>query len=176
MFKHDFLFEAADHFLAEYREYHVGFRFISQFVSLCQDPVCQLASELVAVAAEFFIQSAFEQYVELHGDQLSFGEEGTILAHHESEIRFKVIVYYHYSFTDEAWTKYRTTLTQAYEVRDPETWGNARYITNLLDRIYMQHAARCVRQQPEDKFQLLTLTPDDIVPIETPRQRAKFGF
>lgn len=83
---------------------------------------------------------------------------------------------YHYSFTDEAWTKYRTTLTQAYEVRDPETWGNARYITNLLDRIYMQHAARCVRQQPEDKFQLLTLTPDDIVPIETPRQRAKFGF
>lgn len=83
---------------------------------------------------------------------------------------------YHYSFTDEAWTKYRTTLTQAYEVRDPETWGNARYITNLLDRIYMQHAARCVRQQPEDKFQLLTLTPDDIVPIETPKQRAKFGF
>ena len=83
---------------------------------------------------------------------------------------------YHYSFTDEAWTKYRTTLTQAYEVRDPETWGNARYITNLLDRIYMQHAARCVRQQPEDKFQLLTLTPDDIVPIETPRQKAKFGF
>ena len=57
-----------------------------------------------------------------------------------------------------------------------ETWGNARFVANLLERIYIQHATRCVRHYPKDKHDLLMLTPDDIVSIETARQRPKIGF
>ena len=83
---------------------------------------------------------------------------------------------YDYQFTAKAWEKYRQVLTQAYQVRDPETWGNARFIANQLDRIYIQHATRCVKQQPKDKRELLKITPEDILPIEVPRQKAKIGF
>ena len=83
---------------------------------------------------------------------------------------------YDYRFTAPAWEKYSRMLAQAYQVRNPETWGNARFVANQLERIYIQHASRCVRQQPNDKSELLLLTPEDIVPIEIPRQKTKIGF
>ncbi|MBP3786586.1 MAG: AAA family ATPase [Prevotella sp.] len=92
------------------------------------------------------------------------------------EISIRRISSYDYQFTNSALEKYRNVLTQAYQVRDPETWGNARFVANLLERIYIQHATRCVRHYPKDKHDLLMLTPDDIVSIETPRQRPKIGF
>ena len=92
------------------------------------------------------------------------------------EITKRRIKDYGYRFTTPAWEKYSGLLAQAYQLRDPDTWGNARFITNQLDRIYIQHAARCVRQRPKDKSELLMLTPDDIVPIEIPRQKTKIGF
>lgn len=54
--------------------------------------------------------------------------------------------------------------------------GNARFIANQLERIYIQHASRCMKEQPKDKRELLVLTMEDVVPIEVPRQRAKIGF
>jgi hypothetical protein len=33
-----------------------------------------------------------------------------------------------------------------------------------------------VKQQPKDKRELLKITPEDILPIEVPRQKAKIGF
>ena len=92
------------------------------------------------------------------------------------EITRRRVREYEYEFTPEAWDKYRDVLAEAYQQRDPQTWGNARFIGNLLDRIYIQHARRCVRHYPKDKHDLLMLTPDDIVSIETPRQRPKIGF
>ncbi len=83
---------------------------------------------------------------------------------------------YDYRFTAKAWEKYRKMLAQAYQVRDPETWGNARFVANLLERIYIQHATRCVRQNLRDKSDLRIITAADIVPIEVPRQKAKIGF
>ena len=83
---------------------------------------------------------------------------------------------YDYQFTAQAWEKYRGMLAQAYQVRDPETWGNARFISNQLEKIYIQHAARCVKQCPKDMQELLLLTPEDIVPIEIPRPKTKIGF
>ena len=83
---------------------------------------------------------------------------------------------FEYQFTDQAWNKYRGMLAQAYQVRDPQTWGNARFVANQLERIYIQHATRCVKQQPKDKSELLVLTPEDIIPIEVPRPRARIGF
>ena len=92
------------------------------------------------------------------------------------EISIRRISSYDYQFTNTALEKYRNVLTQAYQVCDPETWGNARFVANLLERIYIQHATRCVRHYPKDKHDLLMLTPDDIISIETPRQRPKIGF
>jgi hypothetical protein len=83
---------------------------------------------------------------------------------------------YNYTFTPEAWEKYVSTLSAAYQVRDPQTWGNARFIGNLLERIYIQHASRCVKQQLYVKSELLSLTPEDIVSIDVPRPKAKIGF
>ena len=51
---------------------------------------------------------------------------------------------YDYHFTRSAWEKYKQVLQEAYAQRDPMTWGNARFIANQLDRIYLQHARRCV--------------------------------
>jgi hypothetical protein len=92
------------------------------------------------------------------------------------EITHRRIKDYDYLFTTQAWEKYRSMLTQAYQVRDPETWGNARFVSNQLERIYIQHAARCVKQCPKDKRELLLLTSEDIVPIEIPRPKTKIGF
>lgn len=83
---------------------------------------------------------------------------------------------YDYQFTAKAWEKYRQVLLQAYQVRNPETWGNARFVANQLERIYIQHATRCVKHQPKDKRELLKITPEDILPIEVPRQKTKIGF
>ena len=83
---------------------------------------------------------------------------------------------YDYTFTDNAWEKYRRQLTLAYQARDAETWGNARFVANLLERIYLQHAERCVRENPKDKASWRLITSDDIVTIDVPRQRNRIGF
>ena len=83
---------------------------------------------------------------------------------------------YEYAFTVKAWEKYRQMLMETYQMRDPETWGNARFVANQLERIYIQHASRCVQQSPKDKFHWLIITPEDIVPIEVPRPKARVGF
>ena len=92
------------------------------------------------------------------------------------EITRRRIKDYDYQFTEQAWEKYRGMLARAYQIRDPETWGNARFISNQLERIYIQHAARCVKRCPKDKRELLLLTPEDIVSIEIPRPKTKIGF
>ena len=92
------------------------------------------------------------------------------------EITRRRIKDYGYTFTVQAWEKYSNMLAQAHQMRDPETWGNARFVANQLERIYIQHATRCVRLHPQDKDELLMLTPEDVLPIEIPRQKTKIGF
>lgn len=92
------------------------------------------------------------------------------------EITRRRVKDYEYEFTDEAWTKYADMLTQVYQAREPESWGNARFVANLLERIYVQHAVRCVKQRPADQRGLLTITPEDIPAVEMPRQKTKIGF
>ena len=92
------------------------------------------------------------------------------------EITRRRVKDYEYEFTDEAWKKYADMLTQVYQAREPESWGNARFVANLLERIYVQHAVRCVKQRPADQRGLLTITPEDIPAVEMPRQKTKIGF
>lgn len=83
---------------------------------------------------------------------------------------------YNYHFTPAAWQKYKMLLEQAYRKRDPEKWGNARFVANQLDRIYMRHAGRCVRSKRTDKATLLSITKADIEPISVPAKRKAIGF
>ena len=92
------------------------------------------------------------------------------------EITKRRINEYEYHFTNTAWNKYRQILTLAYQSRDPETWGNARFVANQLERIYIQHASRCVHHMPDDISEIRTLTADDIQPIEVPKPRMRIGF
>jgi len=92
------------------------------------------------------------------------------------EITRRRVKEYEYEFTPPAWEKYSEMLSQAYQQRNPETWGNARFIANQLERIYVSHATRCVHHRPADKCQMRMLTPEDILPIEVPKERRKIGF
>lgn len=92
------------------------------------------------------------------------------------EITRRRVKEFMYEFTDTAWDKYRQLLANAYSQRDPKTWGNARFIANQLERIYVRHATRCVRHVPTDKQQMLMITPEDIQPLEMSKARRKIGF
>jgi len=92
------------------------------------------------------------------------------------EITRRRIGEYRYHFTQQAWQKYKSVLTAAYQVRDPQTWGNARFVANQLERIFIQHAQRCVKENPANGQRLLTITQADIIPIEVPRPKPRIGF
>ena len=92
------------------------------------------------------------------------------------EITSRRIGEYQYSFTEDAWQKFKDMLASAYKQRDPQSWGNARFVANQLERIYIRHARRCVSESPTDSKQLLLLTPADIQPIDVPRPRPRIGF
>ena len=79
------------------------------------------------------------------------------------EISKRKIADFKYRFTPKAWKLYGDLVTQAYEKRDPKTWGNARFVANLLEAIYIQHAQRCFKM--EDSHQLHTITVADIKPV-----------
>ena len=92
------------------------------------------------------------------------------------EITRRRVKEYEYEFTPEAWDKYRLLLAKAYSQRDTQTWGNARFVANQLERIYIQHAMRCIKQKPMVRQQLRLLTPEDILPMEVPIERKHIGF
>lgn len=92
------------------------------------------------------------------------------------EITRRRVGEYNYRFTRAAWGKYRSMITDAYTLRNQQTWGNARFVANQLERIYLQHARRCVKSMHIDASHLLTITPADIQPIEVPKAKPHIGF
>ena len=92
------------------------------------------------------------------------------------EITKRRVQDYGYKFTEEAWKKYVSVLSSSFQMRDSQTWGNARFVGNLLERIYIQHASRCVKQRIKDMSEILSLKQEDIVAIEVPRPKVKIGF
>ena len=91
------------------------------------------------------------------------------------EITRRRISDYNYRFTRAAWVKYRQLLESAYARRDTDTWGNARFVANQLEHIYLAHAKRCMRQ-PQKSTSFLVITPADIQPIEVARPQRRIGF
>lgn len=81
-----------------------------------------------------------------------------------------------FTFTDEAWGKLCDLIRKDYDVKDKE-WGNGRYITNLLNFTYLNHAQRCIEQDVPDS-QLLCITAEDISPLPStkPAPTRTIGF
>ena len=83
---------------------------------------------------------------------------------------------YGYAFTEAAWEKYRRQLAEAWRRRDPRSWGNARAVANMLERIYVRHAKRCLPDEFDEPEMLLVIIEDDIPPLELPRPQRRIGF
>lgn len=83
---------------------------------------------------------------------------------------------YGYHFSRTAMVKYKQLLADAYDARDPLTWGNARFVSNLLEHIYIRHASRCVSMKSPSRKHFLCITPADIVPIAVSQSRRRIGF
>ena len=83
---------------------------------------------------------------------------------------------YHYKFTRTGWAKYKSVLSNAYQMRDAQTWGNARFIANLLEHIYLRHAQRCVKLKNPSVSRLMAITTADIAPIEVATPKSRIGF
>ena len=92
------------------------------------------------------------------------------------DITLRRIREYEYEFTPQAWIQYKKIVTKAYNQRDAESWGNARFVANELERIYIQHATRCVQMHPVDKRQMRLLTPEDVLPTNELIEKNRFGF
>ena len=92
------------------------------------------------------------------------------------EITRRRIRVYNYHFTRTAWEKYRHLLAEAYNSRDNKTWGNARFVANQLEHIYLRHAVRCTKLKNPQKSHVFSITPADIEPIESPKPKKKIGF
>lgn len=92
------------------------------------------------------------------------------------EITLRRVKEYEYEFTPQAWIQYKKIVTRAYNQRDAESWGNARFVANLLEQIYIQHATRCVQMTPVDKRQMRLLTPEDVIPADELKEKSRFGF
>jgi hypothetical protein len=84
---------------------------------------------------------------------------------------------YGYHFTRAGLLKYRAVLSQAYDVRNPNNWGNARFVVNLLEHIYLVHAKRCMQSKSaHDIKSFFSITPADIQPIEVSKEKKRIGF
>lgn len=92
------------------------------------------------------------------------------------DITLRRVREYEYEFTPQAWIQFKKIVSKAYGQRNPDTWGNARYVANQLERIYIQHAMRCVRMNPVDKRQMRLLTPEDVLPVDALKEKERFGF
>ncbi len=83
---------------------------------------------------------------------------------------------YHYSFTRTSWALFRAIVSQDYRQRDSNTWANARYITNLLDSIYLHHARRCITYNVRDVCKIHKITTTDIHPLQFVKKKIRIGF
>lgn len=90
------------------------------------------------------------------------------------EITQLKMAHYGYTFTPKSEAVYRDVLHKAYENRDTETFGNGRYVANLLEKTYIRHARRCIDSDITGEA-LLILTPEDIPFYMAPAAR-KVGF
>ena len=60
--------------------------------------------------------------------------------------------------------------------RDKTTFGNGRYVVNLLNAIIREHSNRVVKNNIMERKQLYLLTAADVKPLEMPEKSQSVGF
>lgn len=70
--------------------------------------------------------------------------------------------YLGYKPTSTAWKRLKTIIDEGYHQRNPENFGNGRYVANLLEDIFLRHAIRCVEKNIEDLEKLHHITVADV--------------
>lgn len=83
---------------------------------------------------------------------------------------------YHYSFTRTSWQRFRMIVNNEFRQKNIDNWGNARFIANLLDGIYIHHAERCVTSNITDSNKIHKLTLSDIQHIRISSIKKKIGY
>ncbi|MBR1668994.1 MAG: AAA family ATPase [Bacteroidaceae bacterium] len=94
------------------------------------------------------------------------------------EIAKRRVSFFQYRFTRSAWMLFSQRVKEAYEQRDQKTWGNARYVANLLDVVYVRHAQRCMKDNIDDYEPMHSLTVRDVkkAVLAPSRPARKVGF
>lgn len=69
---------------------------------------------------------------------------------------------YGYKLTAQAWTRLKGIIAEEYANRDPESFGNGRFVANLLEEIYQRHAVRCMSEHVTDLAALQRFSASDI--------------
>ena len=81
------------------------------------------------------------------------------------EISKRRIKKFDYHFTPKAWKLYKELVNRVYDHREKKNWGNAREMGQLLDKIYIRHANRCMTAS--DPKKMFAITVADIKPVES---------
>lgn len=67
-----------------------------------------------------------------------------------------------YSLTADGLDKLRAHIFQMYQNRTKKTFGNARDVANLCEKIFIDHAVRCMEEKNIEPAELLKITAADI--------------
>lgn len=81
-----------------------------------------------------------------------------------------------YMMTRRARERVMEIIFQAYANRDRATFGNGRYVVNLLNAIMREHSRRIVMSNICDRKKIYLLTAADIKPLEIPSRGTSVGF
>lgn len=81
-----------------------------------------------------------------------------------------------YRLTRCAREQVKSIITHAYQDRDKTTFGNGRYVVNLLNSIIREHSRRIVASNIRERDKLLLLTAADVKPLEVPEKGISVGF
>ena len=81
-----------------------------------------------------------------------------------------------YQLTRKANVQVKEIIKNAYMNRDKTTFGNGRYVVNLLNAIIREHSNRVVKNNIMERKQLYLLTAADVKPLEMPEKSQSVGF
>ena len=81
-----------------------------------------------------------------------------------------------YMMTRKSRERVREVIFQAYENRDRTSFGNGRYVVNLLNAIMREHSRRIVRNNICEREKIYQITAADIKPLEMPDRGTSIGF
>lgn len=81
-----------------------------------------------------------------------------------------------YQLTRRASAKIKEIIDKAYMNRDDKTFGNGRYVVNLLNSIIREHSRRVVKNNIMERKKLYLINASDVKPLEMPDKSQSIGF